>query len=281
MVEPYFLWYNEKNLTKHGGWIVVRNNIVFIGEDNRTNSELFQLLNWRFNVICLSRMEEIIIDNLKEQNSKIMVISLVGNKFDFNDIFDELSKECSNIPIVVIGTNTECDVYDTFYKNEQFHKILRPVTGKKVLDMCRALVMGKEYKTENDSAQDTAQISDEKAHILVVDDNAMMLRSIKNMLDEKYSVAVAASGVQAFVAIGKKMPDLILLDYEMPQMNGKEVMEKLQSDGELSEIPVVFLTSADSKEIVMELLALKPAGYILKPVDADMLFNKLEEIIGK
>lgn len=260
---------------------MVRNNIVFIGEDNRTNNELFQLLNWRFNVMYLSRMEEIIVDNLKEQNSKIMVISLVGNKFDFSDIFDGLSKECSDIPVVVIGTNTECDVYDAFYKNEQFHKILRPVTGKKVLDMCRALVTGKEYKTEDDSAQDTAQISDEKAHILVVDDNAMMLRSIKNMLDEKYSVAVAASGVQAFVAIGKKMPHLILLDYEMPQMNGKEVMERLQSDEELSEIPVVFLTSADSKEIVMELLALKPAGYILKPVDADMLFNKLEEIIGK
>ena len=77
------------------------------------------------------------------------------------------------------------------------------------------------------------------------------------------------------------MPDLILLDYEMPEMNGKEVMEKLQSDEELREIPIVFLTSADSKEIVMELLALKPAGYILKPVESQMLLERIEEIIGK
>ena len=67
----------------------------------------------------------------------------------------------------------------------------------------------------------------------------------------------------------------------MPTMNGKEVLEKLQSDEELNEIPVVFLTSADSKEIVMELLALKPAGYILKPVEAKLLFDRIEEIIGK
>ncbi|MBP3577879.1 MAG: response regulator, partial [Lachnospiraceae bacterium] len=118
-------------------------------------------------------------------------------------------------------------------------------------------------------------------HILVVDDNAMVLRNIKGVLDEKYSVAVAPSGVHAFISIGKKMPDLILLDYEMPEMNGKQVLEKLQADEELKDIPVVFLTSMDSKEIVMSLLALKPAGYLLKPVDSQMLKDKIYEIIGK
>ena len=77
------------------------------------------------------------------------------------------------------------------------------------------------------------------------------------------------------------MPDVILLDYEMPDMNGKEVMKKLQSDEELREIPIVFLTSADSKEVVMELLALKPAGYILKPADSQMLLDRIVELVGK
>ena len=120
-----------------------------------------------------------------------------------------------------------------------------------------------------------------KPHILVVDDNAMILRNIKCILDPYYSVAVAPSGLHAFLLMGKQKPDMVLLDYEMPEMNGKEVMEKLQSDEELREIPIVFLTSADSKEIVMELLALKPAGYILKPVESQMLLERIEEIIGK
>ena len=50
---------------------------------------------------------------------------------------------------------------------------------------------------------------------------------------------------------------------------------------EFADIPIVFLTSMDYKEIVVELLALQPAGYILKPVDSRMLLERIEDIIGK
>ena len=96
-----------------------------------------------------------------------------------------------------------------------------------------------------------------------------------------YLNKVSSSGVHAFISIGKKVPDLILLDYEMPEMNGKEVLKKLQATKEYADIPVVFLTSMDNREIVLELLALMPAGYILKPVDSGMLLEKIEDIIGK
>lgn len=133
----------------------------------------------------------------------------------------------------------------------------------------------------NGDAKEGSAVAENKGHILIVDDNAMVLRSIKKLLDTKYSVAVAPSGNHAFISIGKKKPDLILLDYEMPNMNGKEVMEKLQEDEQLQNIPVVFLTSIDSQEIITELMALKPAGYLLKPTDSQLLHNKIYEIIGK
>lgn len=118
-----------------------------------------------------------------------------------------------------------------------------------------------------------------KPHILVVDDNAMVLRNIKGILKDDFSVSVASSGNQAFRSISFRRPDLILLDYEMPEMNGKEVMEKILEDDEMKDIPIVFLTSLDSKQRVMEILALKPAGYILKPPDAAALTNKIREIL--
>ena len=120
-----------------------------------------------------------------------------------------------------------------------------------------------------------------RPHILIVDDNAMVLRNIKGILETDYSVSVAASGNQAFRSISIRKPDLILLDYEMPEMNGKEVMEKLLEDDETKDIPIVFLTSLDSKQRVMEILALKPAGYILKPADSIALTEKVREILGK
>lgn len=260
---------------------MVRSNIMFIGEDNKINSELYQILNWRFQIMQYTQAGDVTLGEINTYAPRIIVISLVGNKFDFCRLFECLKKDCPELPVITIGSESESRLYSSYYESEQFHSVLRPATARRVLDICRAVIAGKNYEEENAVADNVADAQTEMQHILVVDDNAMLLRHMKGILEEKYSVAVAASGVQALVSIGKKKPDLILLDYEMPEMNGKEVLEKLQSDEELNEIPVVFLTSADSKEIVMELLALKPAGYILKPVDTEMLFQKLEGIMGK
>ena len=127
--------------------------------------------------------------------------------------------------------------------------------------------------------QSNLHASSQKRHILIVDDNSMILRNIKAILNDYFEVSVAPSGKHAFKAIDLNKPDLILLDYEMPEMNGKEVFIKLSDDENLKDIPVVFLTGIDSKQRVMDLLALKPAGYILKPVNPNELIEKIRGIL--
>lgn len=254
----------------------MRRNIIFVGDDNKTNNELYQLLNWRFEVVRFEQEAEA----LKEVNIAdfaLAVISMVGKKTDYTEWCDCLSEYGMALPVVTICTESESIAYEKFYETKQFHKLLRPVTGRTILAKCRAIVTG-EFSEENETVN---KKQNEKEHILVVDDNAMVLRNIKGILEHDYSVAVAPSGVHAFISIGKKMPDLILLDYEMPEMNGKQVLQKLREQEEYTDIPVVFLTSMDTREIVIELLALQPAGYILKPVDSQMLLDRIEDIIGK
>ena len=255
----------------------MRKNLVFIGEETKINNELYQLLNWRFSVTYYTSIEDISFNEFSTLKPAIVVANMVESSQDYQELFEYLAKKCTDIPVVTISKQQESMVYKKFYETEQFHRILHPTTGRRILETCRVIIAGKSYAMDEVVSVD----SGEKQHILIVDDNAMVLRNIKGGLEERYSVAVAPSGFHAFVSIGKKMPDLILLDYEMPEMNGKEVMEKLQSDEELKEIPIVFLTSADSKEIVMELMALRPAGYILKPVDSQKLLGRIKEIIGK
>ena len=255
----------------------MKNAVIFIGEENKTNNELYQLLNWRFKVTCYNDLKSFSFDELKETEPAVLITSMVGNHLDYRELFDYMAKECTEVPVITISTRAESEAYETYYEKKQFHRILRPILGKRVLEICRSVIVGSSYVEEEPELSG----AEEKGHILVVDDNAMVLRNIKGVLETAYTVAVAPSGVHAFISIGKKTPDLILLDYEMPEMNGKQVMEKLQEDEELKDIPVVFLTSMDSKEIVMSLLALKPAGYLLKPVDSQMLQDKIREIIGK
>lgn len=253
-----------------------RSKFFFSGEDTVENNELYQLLNWQLHVSYYHHSESETFDEINQVSPELVIVSLDEKNHDAKDLLSYMKAECENIPVILLGESEKIQEFSGMCTGSQFHPIERPVTGKRVLEVCKAVINGEGYE-EGTVTRD----SDEKFHVLVVDDNAMMLRNIKSILDDKYSVAVAPSGAKAFASMRKQMPDLILLDYEMPEMNGKEVLEKIQAEPGLKDIPVVFLTSVDSRVKVINLLALKPAGYILKPADPELLKNKLAAILGQ
>lgn len=119
-----------------------------------------------------------------------------------------------------------------------------------------------------------------RKHILVVDDNAMMLKMIKEHLHDQYDVATAASGRVALKFLERKKTDLILLDYEMPDESGPAVLEQLRASATTRDIPVIFLTGVTDTNKIMEALALKPQNYLLKPVDREKLLDTIAKTIG-
>ncbi len=104
----------------------------------------------------------------------------------------------------------------------------------------------------------------EKKKILVVDDDGVMLRTIKNWLSDKYQIVMVNSGMAAIQYLTNNTADLILLDYEMPITNGTQILEMIRSDAAMSHIPVMFLTNKSDRETVMKILSLHPEKYILK-----------------
>ena len=85
-----------------------------------------------------------------------------------------------------------------------------------------------------------------------------MLRSFKAMLDSKYRVYIANSGINAFTFLGKTPVELILLDYEMPVASGPQVLEMIRSEPSMADIPVMFLTAKSDRESVMKVVNLHP-----------------------
>ena len=75
--------------------------------------------------------------------------------------------------------------------------------------------------------------------------------------------------------------DLILLDYEMPVINGLQVFEMLKSEAISKNIPVMFLTGKSDKESIMKVMELKPAGYMLKNITKQQLLTHLENFFVK
>ncbi len=117
--------------------------------------------------------------------------------------------------------------------------------------------------------------------VLVVDDNAILLRTVKDMLSDNYQVSIAVSGAQAFMAIEKNMPDIIILDYEMPIVDGEEVFRLLRDDEKSRDIPVIFLTASADREVVTRLVSLNPDGYMLKPPNKQKMIDMIESILAK
>ena len=95
-------------------------------------------------------------------------------------------------------------------------------------------------------------------------------------------MAMANSGLQAIKWLGKNKADLILLDHEMPVTSGPQVLEMLRSDHETAAIPVFFLTGKSDKASVMQVVDLKPEGYLLKSVmDRIELLEKLDKFFRR
>jgi len=255
--------------------------IVFIGEKSATNKGIYQMLNRRFEVKVYEYPEEVTLDGLSEFEPEAVLVSMIGGNHEYSELFEMLKYDYAQIPVISVGSAQECEPYEVFYQGDLFHRILRPVTGKRIVEVCQAILEEQFYSESEDIDEfdDITQLK-EIPHILVVDDNAMVLRNVKAILDNYYSVAVAPSGPKALVAMGKKRPDAILLDYEMPGMDGREVLETIRDDEELKDIPVIFLTGTDAKEVVMQLLSLKPAGYILKPTDEKKLLETIESVLA-
>jgi putative two-component system response regulator len=112
--------------------------------------------------------------------------------------------------------------------------------------------------------------------IFLVDDNMTNLTTGKTMLKEHYDIFSIPSGVKLFEILEKVTPDLILLDIEMPGMNGYEAIQKLKGEKKTREIPVVFLSARNDSGSELEGLNLGAIDYISKPFSPPLLLKRIE-----
>lgn len=127
----------------------------------------------------------------------------------------------------------------------------------------------------------TGCIQEEAKRILIVDDDPLYARMVREWIKDIYKTDIVTAGMQAITFLLKNKVDLILLDYEMPVVNGSQVFEMLKSDPELKDIPVVFLTGVDTLDGVSRVMKLKPSGYILKSTMREELLKSIKDVFDR
>ncbi|MDR1871553.1 MAG: response regulator [Deltaproteobacteria bacterium] len=111
--------------------------------------------------------------------------------------------------------------------------------------------------------------------IMLVDDSRTNLLTGKTALSEDYTVMTIPSGAKMFEALEWRKPDLILLDVDMPEMNGFEAIKILKSRQETEDIPVIFLTALTEADNELEGLQLGAVDYVTKPFSRSLLKQRI------
>lgn len=129
-----------------------------------------------------------------------------------------------------------------------------------------AFVSGKLEKSMQDNG---------KAVILTIDDDPVILNTLISILRTSYEVKPFASGATALKYLAHNSADLVLLDCNMPEMTGFDVLRQMQQEPALHTIPVVFLTGADDGESEVAALEAGAVDFIRKPIQPKALLTRV------
>lgn len=252
--------------------------IMLIGKFNTTVQNLNRILSKEYQIQLAPDQVEVVTGMLKMEVPDLVLVSTAGMEEYHRDIFSHLQENYSYIPVVYVGTGEELRLFKDFQESEQFQAIARPVQVRDISWAISQKLSGDMESQEDVEEEERA--SWEKKRVFIIDDSGIQRNMLQNLLKSKYEVMATESGMEALRMMRKWLPDLILLDYDMPDHDGKEIFTMLQKEKRYCEIPVVFLTGVKEKEKIQAVLGMVPAGYLLKPVEQGRLMELLESLIG-
>ncbi len=195
---------------------------------------------------------------------------------DIESIEDGLiyfKENTTNSDTVLLFIGADMDLEEAYFripKNRVTATVRRPVNIKELSNQLEKIFIENKKSSKK-----------ERKEILVVDDDGTMLRTIKMWLSEKYDVYMCNSGPAALKFLEERTVDLILLDFEMPGMNGPQVLEVLRVSSATNAIPVMFLTAKSDKDSVMAGISLRPENYLLKTMNPEDLIKTVDDFFEK
>ncbi|QFJ54845.1 response regulator [Pseudobutyrivibrio xylanivorans] len=248
--------------------------ILIVGDFSSDTSEVNSYLEKHFHTQLCTNNAKIVRSMLKLYIPDLVLMDIDDFENIHGEIFEAIQEYNPELPVITYGREKKKQMFITYYYSGQCKHIVQVSREVLIREICKEFNM-------NADAILNAVVDNDKKHIIVVDDNPVLLRNMRNMLQDKYRVTLATSAAQCMKAMGQDSPDLIILDYEMPVVDGRQTLEMIRSEEDYKDVPVIFLTGIADKEHVDAVLDLKPAGYFVKPPMQTKIINAIENIFLK
>ena len=280
--------------------------ILFISRENTNNNELYIGLRRMFDIKTCEFSGNIINRNILINKPDLIFVYYDKNFGNF--MYGKILENAKNIPVITLCDDG--DSIDVTYARDNIKYIYRPISTSGVADEIRMMFDDENTDNVADIVEEAAGVIDNavskqesgdinpvsnkvkdptvnfditKQNVLAIDDNPQILRNIMSILKPKYNVSVATNVLNAIQMLDSCDGDydVMLLDYEMPGVDGPTGLTLFRQDPRMAGIPVVFLTGVSDKDRIMKVVDLKPDAYLLKPIDADVLLKTVEDVINK
>jgi CheY-like chemotaxis protein len=249
--------------------------IVYISDGSKLGVDIREQLTQSFEVTPCSFDLDTVVDCIQQVQPLLVVVFVKNLPYEAEHQL-HLLLGSQTVAFVLIGSRAEC--HDFFGEGNIKKYIITPLLLKDlVMQVEDAADLEAQRPLRNRDIIQEEEVMAEQKHILLVDDDVVALRTITNYIKDYFRVSVAKSGTAAISFLAKEIPDLILLDYEMPVCNGVQTLQMIRAEEAYKNIPVFFLTGVSDAQMVKAAVDLKPEGYILKSISQGALISKIRE----
>ena len=168
------------------------------------------------------------------------------------------------------------------FKQEQIHQHFSAAENSARPLKQWAQDMKQEYAPQMESVRTLNAMAERvRPVILVVDDDEIQHKIISKQLDGgNYQLIPAFSGVQAMNILRKTKPDIVLMDFMMPDIDGMEVTRRIRKINQLAKIPVIMITGNSEQKTVIECIKSGANDFLVKPIDRDILISKITRVLS-
>ncbi|MDD6482355.1 MAG: response regulator [Lachnospiraceae bacterium] len=244
-------------------------NILAIDDDQETLDTIRLYLTDTADVTCVSSGKQA----LQQVHMQRYDVILLDIEMPIMNGFVTLEKlrnieDCVNIPVVMLtGKQDKYYVMNSIALGIDGY-LLKPVTKKdlidKVLEVCQKKHQHHDTKT-----------------ILAIDDDMSYLKQLNSFLKDYYNVIMINTTKLALDYLTNYVPDLIILDYQMPLYNGVALINMIRQNDRLKDIPVLVLSGYLNEQVLVEFYPYNPVACLAKTVGKDVLLEKIAMALGQ
>jgi diguanylate cyclase (GGDEF)-like protein len=252
---------------------------IMVADDDEEFCDLLKMFleSNSYNPLIINDAQKV-VQAVKNEKPDLLLLDLMMPRKDGFQIMDELQDEAqtAKTPIIVLSALRLNDYQEKGVLTGLPEIVSRELPKEVVLEAIKNCI-GEEESPEFKAVDKTI-----KPRVLIADDQTELLFLMKETLEnEGFEVAAANDGKEALQMAFESHPDIVVLDYNMPQKDGLTVAAELKDNPLFAHVPIIIVTAYSDKQTKMKGLSMGIDDYLIKPVDTDELIARIRMILKR